>query len=88
MEIKNAESTPLEVPEVGSALISVEIGRDGILRVYVISDADRVDEQADAHRLLAQVMPQLMLLDDALRSEGGSVDLGTFGTPAVGERER
>jgi hypothetical protein len=27
-----------------------------------------VDEQADAHRLLAQVMPQLMLLDDALKS--------------------
>jgi hypothetical protein len=69
MEIKNAESGPFEVPDVGNALISVEIGRQGILRVYVISDADGVDEQADAHRLLAEVMPQLMLLDDALRSE-------------------
>ena len=73
MEIKNAESETFETPEAGTALISVEIGRQGILRVYVISDADGVDEQADAHRLLAQVMFQLMLLDDALRLEGGSV---------------
>ena len=69
MEIKSAESGSYDTPEEGTALISVEIGRQGILRVYVISDADGVDEQADAHRLLAQVMPQLMLLDDALRSE-------------------
>jgi hypothetical protein len=70
MEIKNAESGTFDAPEVGTVLISVEIGRQGIQRVYVISDANGVDEQADAHRLLAQVMPQLMLLDDALRSEG------------------
>jgi hypothetical protein len=70
MEIKNAESGTFDAPEEGTALISVEIGRQGIQRVYVISDANGVDEQADAHRLLAQVMPQLMLLDDALRSEG------------------
>jgi len=73
MEIKNTESETFETPEAGTALISVEIGRQGILCVYVISDADGVDEQADAHRLLAQVMFQLMLLDDALRLEGGSV---------------
>jgi hypothetical protein len=69
MAIKNAEPGSYDAPEEGAALVSVEIGRQGILRVYVISDADGVDEQADAHRLLAQVMPQLMLLDDALRSE-------------------
>jgi len=73
MEIKNTKLETFETPEAGTALISVEIGRQGILRVYVISDADGVDEQADAHRLLAQVMFQLMLLDDALRLEGGSV---------------
>jgi hypothetical protein len=84
MEIKNAESGTLEVPEVGNALISVEVGRQGILRVYIISDADDVDGQTDAHRLLARVMAQLMLLDDALKSEGGLVDSGTFGTPTVG----
>jgi len=70
MEIKNAESGSYAAPEQGTTLISVEIGRQGILRVFIITDADGVDEQADAHRLLAAVMPQLMLLDDALRSEG------------------
>jgi len=69
MEIKNAESGSYDAPEEGTALVSVEIGRQGILRVFIITDADGVDEQADAHRLLAQVMPQLMLLDDALKSE-------------------
>jgi hypothetical protein len=69
MEIKNAESGSYDAPEEGTALISIEIGRQGILRVYVITDADGMDEQADAHRLLAQVIPQLMLLGDALRSE-------------------
>lgn len=62
------ESGAFESPEVGTALIPVDIGRQGVQRVYIISNADGVDEQTDAHRLLAQVMPQLMLLDDALKS--------------------
>ncbi len=49
MELKHAESETFETPEARTAFISVEIGRRGIQRVYIISDADGVDEQADAH---------------------------------------
>jgi hypothetical protein len=50
--------------------ILVEIGRHGILRVFVVNDEGNVDTPTDAHRLLADVMPQLLLLDAALKSAG------------------
>lgn len=50
--------------------VFLEIGRKGIVKVFVVSDEDDVDGQSDAHRLLAEITPHLMLLDNALRSEG------------------
>jgi hypothetical protein len=67
MQIENSATRTFQAPASGEALISVEIGPSGILRVYIISEEDGADEQAEAHRLLATVMPQLCLLDDALR---------------------
>jgi hypothetical protein len=68
MQIENKATRTFEAPASGEALISIEIGASGILRVYIISEKDGADEQAEAHRLLATVMPQLCILDDALRS--------------------
>ena len=51
--------------------IFLEIGRAGIVRVFVVSEEDDVDGQSDAHQLLAQITPHLILLDNALKQEGG-----------------
>ena len=84
--VKTGESGVASEPQ---PLLAVEIGLEGIQRVLIYhSGKGAIDEQTEAHLLLARVMAQLMLLDDALRSEGGSVDLGTFGTPPVDEREQ
>jgi hypothetical protein len=71
--VKNSESGILEA---GDPLLAVEIGTEGIQRVLVFhADGDEIDEQTAAHLLLAKVMAQLMFLDDALKSEGGSLNL-------------
>ena len=51
--------------------IYLEIGREGIARVFVISGEDDVDGQSDAHQLLAQITPHLDF-DNALKNEGGT----------------
>jgi len=66
--IKIDQNDP-EAEEVLSAdSILVEIGRHGISRVFIVSDEGNVDTPTDAHRLLADVMPQLVLLDAALKT--------------------
>ena len=40
--------------------IYVEIGRGGILRVFIVGEQDDVDSQSDAHRLLAEITGHLI----------------------------
>lgn len=54
--------------ETGDDTVLVEIGRHGIVRVYIVGLEDDCDAPAEAHRLLAEVMPQLTLLHDALKT--------------------
>ena len=67
MQVENIKIDSVEeIPSDDSIL--VEIGRHGITRVFIVSEEGNVDTPTAAHRLLADVMPQLTLLDDALRS--------------------
>jgi hypothetical protein len=74
MELKNAELETFETPEgalkASDDSILVEIGLHGILRVFIVNDEGDIDTPIEAHRLLADVMPQLLLLDSALKSAG------------------
>jgi hypothetical protein len=71
----NPELETFETPEgalkTSDDSILVEIGRHGILRVFIVNDEGNVDTPTEAHRLLADVMPQLLLLDSALKSASG-----------------
>ncbi len=70
MLTKNVKSGE-RVLEAGNPLLSIEIGAEGIQRVLIFhADGDGIDEQTEAHLLLAQIMAQLMLLDDAVKSAG------------------
>jgi hypothetical protein len=64
--VKNSESGILEA---GIPLLSIEIGAEGIQRVLIFyADGDGIDEQTEAHLLLARIMPQMTLLDDAVKT--------------------
>ena len=65
-DVKNSES---EILEADDPLLSIDIGRDGIQEVRIFhADGDRIDEQTEAHLLLARIMSQMMLLDDAVKT--------------------
>jgi hypothetical protein len=64
--VKNGESGILEE---GDPLLSIEIGAEGIQRVLIFhAGGDVIDEQTAAHLMLAEIMPQLMLLDGAAKT--------------------
>jgi len=65
-DVKNGESG---ISAEGNPLLSIEIGADGIQRVLIFhDDGDGIDEQTEAHLLLAKIMSQMMLLDDAVKT--------------------
>jgi hypothetical protein len=65
-DVRNSES---EILEAVAPLLSVEIGRGGIERVLIFrAGGDGIDEQTEAHLLLAKIMSQLVLLDDAVKT--------------------
>ena len=65
-DVKNGES---EFLEAGNPLLSIEIGAEGIQRVLIFhANGDGIDEQTEAHLLLARIMPQMTLLDDAVKT--------------------
>jgi hypothetical protein len=65
-DVKNGESGILAE---GNPLLSIEIGADGIQRVLIFhANGDGIDEQTEAHLLLARIMSQMMLLDDAVKT--------------------
>jgi hypothetical protein len=49
-------------------LLAIEIGTGGIQQVLIYHDGDAIEEQTEAHLLLAKIMAQLVLLDDAVRT--------------------
>jgi hypothetical protein len=65
-DVKNGESGILAE---GTPLLSIEIGAEGIQRVLIFhANGDGIDEQTEAHLLLARIMPQMTLLDDAVKT--------------------
>jgi hypothetical protein len=77
MSVENVEKieTGAFQPSESDVLFSIEVGAGGILRILIYSDGTGVaiDQQSAAHHLLAETMPQLMLLDSALKSVGAEV---------------
>jgi hypothetical protein len=55
------------IPE-SEPLLSVDIGRGGIQQVLIYHHGEGIDEQTEAHLLLAAITSQLVLLDDAVKS--------------------
>jgi len=67
MQTEDTKKIDREIPQQGDALLSIEVGRDGIQRVFIYCEADELDKPTESHRLLARVMPQLALLNEAIR---------------------
>lgn len=59
----------MSTKEAEKAEIAIEITSTGVKRVTITTDPEDVDGQSEAHRLLAKVTPQLLLLDSALKSK-------------------
>ena len=75
MRVENVKIDP-EAPEALETADDcklVEVGPHGVSRVFIVAVEDDIDAPAAAHRLLARLMAQLSLLNDAAKAAGKEI---------------